>query len=68
MDKTKSVVFTGASSGIGRASVLQMSRVGWQVSATVRKPEDGEKLKIEGLPGVTGSSQEPGHHKHRGRS
>ncbi len=53
MHQSKSVVITGASSGIGRASVLQMSRAGWQVFATVRKPEDGEKLKAEGLPGIT---------------
>jgi NAD(P)-dependent dehydrogenase (short-subunit alcohol dehydrogenase family) len=50
---TKSVVITGSSSGIGLASVLQMSRAGWQVFATVRKPEDGESLKSEGLPGIT---------------
>jgi len=49
----KSVVITGASSGIGEASVLQMSRAGWQVFATVRKPQDGERLKAQGLPGVT---------------
>ena len=52
-ERTKSVVITGASSGIGLASVLQMSRAGWQVFATVRKPEDGERLKGEGLHGIT---------------
>jgi NAD(P)-dependent dehydrogenase (short-subunit alcohol dehydrogenase family) len=44
---TKSVVITGASSGIGRASVEEMSRSGWHVFATVRKTADGEKLRKE---------------------
>ena len=40
----KSVVITGASSGIGRACALKMSRAGWQVFATVRKEADRERL------------------------
>ena len=43
----KSVVITGASSGIGRASVSRLIQSGWQVLATVRKEEDGDKLKSE---------------------
>jgi len=43
----KTVVITGASSGIGHASVERLLRAGWQVFATVRKPEDGAKLKSE---------------------
>lgn len=43
----KSVVITGASSGIGRASVSRMSRAGWRVFATVRKESDREKLAAE---------------------
>ena len=46
-DRRKSVVITGASSGIGRASVAQMVAHGWQVFATVRKPADGEKLRAD---------------------
>jgi NAD(P)-dependent dehydrogenase (short-subunit alcohol dehydrogenase family) len=54
MDKVKkTVVITGASSGIGRASVLQMSRAGWNVFATVRNIQDKEKLQTENLQGVT---------------
>lgn len=41
----KSVVITGASSGIGRASVALMSQAGWQVFATVRKAADQQKLQ-----------------------
>ena len=43
----KAVVITGASSGIGRASVLKMSRVGWRVFATVRRAADGQRLRDE---------------------
>ena len=41
----KTVVITGASSGIGRSCVAQMSRAGWQVFATVRKAADRDKLQ-----------------------
>jgi NAD(P)-dependent dehydrogenase (short-subunit alcohol dehydrogenase family) len=43
----KCVVITGASSGIGQASVLQMLEAGWRVFATVRKKEDGSRLQSE---------------------
>jgi NAD(P)-dependent dehydrogenase (short-subunit alcohol dehydrogenase family) len=43
----KSVVITGASSGIGRASVSRLIGSGWQVFATVRKSKDGDKLQSE---------------------
>ena len=43
----KTVVISGASSGIGRASVLRMSRAGWQVFATVRKEADRVRLERE---------------------
>lgn len=49
----KSVVITGASSGIGRASVEQMIRAGWHVFATVRKQADQEQLRTVGDGGVT---------------
>lgn len=41
---TKTVVITGASSGIGRSSVARMVQSGWQVFATVRKTQDGDQL------------------------
>jgi len=50
---TKTAVITGASSGIGYASARRMVRAGWQVFATVRKAEDGERLRAEIGPEVT---------------
>jgi NAD(P)-dependent dehydrogenase (short-subunit alcohol dehydrogenase family) len=41
----RTVVVTGASSGIGRASVEKMSRSGWHVFATVRKTSDQDELR-----------------------
>ncbi len=41
----KAVVVTGASSGIGRACVSALVHSGWRVFATVRKPQDGDKLQ-----------------------
>ena len=43
----KTVVITGASSGIGRASVCRMVQSGWQVFATVRKLQDGDNLRSD---------------------
>jgi NAD(P)-dependent dehydrogenase (short-subunit alcohol dehydrogenase family) len=43
--KKRTVVITGSSSGIGHACVARMVQSGWHVVATVRKPEDGSRLK-----------------------
>jgi NAD(P)-dependent dehydrogenase (short-subunit alcohol dehydrogenase family) len=43
----KTVVITGASSGIGYASVQRMSNAGWTVFATVRKTSDRDRLRSE---------------------
>jgi len=40
----RSILITGASTGIGRATVEAFAAAGWQVAATMRKPEDGEGL------------------------
>lgn len=40
----KSVLVTGASSGIGQAIALRMSDAGWRVYAGVRKEEDALRL------------------------
>lgn len=48
----KAVVITGASSGIGQACVLKMSRAGWRIFATVRKQADLERLEQEAGPNV----------------
>lgn len=42
-----SVLVSGASRGIGRATALRLARAGWTVYATVRKAEDGEALVAE---------------------
>jgi NAD(P)-dependent dehydrogenase (short-subunit alcohol dehydrogenase family) len=42
-----SVLISGASRGIGRATTLRLARAGWTVYATVRKAADGEELVAE---------------------
>lgn len=44
------VLVTGASSGIGRATVAACAARGWSVAATMRRPEDAAELAT--LPGV----------------
>jgi NAD(P)-dependent dehydrogenase (short-subunit alcohol dehydrogenase family) len=43
----RAVVVTGASSGIGEASALQLATLGFDVFAGVRKEADGERLRSE---------------------
>ena len=43
----RTVVITGASTGIGRACALRLSRFGWHVFAGVRKEADAESLRAE---------------------
>ena len=45
MDLNKSVVITGASTGIGRACTLLMDNLGWRVFAGVRKETDAALLR-----------------------
>jgi NAD(P)-dependent dehydrogenase (short-subunit alcohol dehydrogenase family) len=40
----RSVLITGASTGIGRACALRLDRDGWRVFAGIRKPSDAEDL------------------------
>lgn len=44
----RSVLITGASSGIGRATALRMDAAGWRVFAGVRRVEDAEMLRQAG--------------------
>ena len=48
-ENRKTVVITGASSGIGHACVTRMSGAGWLVFATVRKASDGDRLRSENV-------------------
>jgi len=45
----RSVLITGASTGIGAASVKRLAAAGWRVYASVRRPEDEDRLR-----GLTG--------------
>ncbi|HXK07690.1 MAG TPA: SDR family oxidoreductase [Verrucomicrobiae bacterium] len=47
MNDGQSVVVTGISTGIGHAIAQVFSRRGWRVFGSVRKPEDGERLRRE---------------------
>ena len=40
----KTILITGASSGIGRATVFKFQKEGWNVLATMRKPENEKEL------------------------
>ncbi|WBB78082.1 SDR family oxidoreductase [Micromonospora sp. WMMD882] len=47
----RTVVITGASSGLGRAAALHLAAVGFQVFAGVRAAADGERLRAESPDG-----------------
>ena len=48
----RAVFVTGASTGIGEATALHLERLGFRVFAGHRKPEDGERLRERGGPGL----------------
>jgi NAD(P)-dependent dehydrogenase (short-subunit alcohol dehydrogenase family) len=49
----RSVLVTGASTGIGRATALRLDRDGWRVFAGVRKEEDAASLRDAGSERMT---------------
>lgn len=49
----RAVLITGASSGLGEACALHMSRVGFHTIAGVRRPEDGERLRATAVGRLT---------------
>jgi NAD(P)-dependent dehydrogenase (short-subunit alcohol dehydrogenase family) len=46
----KTVLITGASSGIGRATARRLDAAGWKVFAGVRREEDAASLRAESSP------------------
>jgi len=48
----KSIVITGASSGIGRATALRLARNGWRVFAAIRKETDAQVIRDEANGGM----------------
>ncbi|MEI4488963.1 SDR family NAD(P)-dependent oxidoreductase [Frigidibacter sp. MR17.14] len=49
MTKTRSILITGCSSGIGHDAAHGLKRAGWRVFATCRSEADCERLRAEGL-------------------
>src|SRR5206468_1292084 len=47
MPSSGTVVITGASTGIGRATALRLARAGFAVLAGVRRDEDGADLRAQ---------------------
>lgn len=55
----RSILLTGASTGIGAHCARALSEEGWRVFATARKPADLEKLRAEGMEAVYLDYREP---------
>jgi NAD(P)-dependent dehydrogenase (short-subunit alcohol dehydrogenase family) len=53
MAPAKSVVITGASTGIGSACALHLDQLGWRVFAGVRQQGDAEALRAQGSARLT---------------
>lgn len=49
----KTILITGASTGIGEAAVRHLDRPGYRVFASVRRPEDAEKITSQASSRVT---------------
>jgi NAD(P)-dependent dehydrogenase (short-subunit alcohol dehydrogenase family) len=56
---TRTVLVTGASSGIGETTALRLRRNGWHVLGGVRREGDAERLRAAGLEPLTLDVTEP---------
>jgi len=52
MTTRRSILITGASTGIGAGCAVGLAQRGYRVFAGVRKPEDGERLVAQAGPGL----------------
>jgi NAD(P)-dependent dehydrogenase (short-subunit alcohol dehydrogenase family) len=57
---TRSVLITGASSGIGLASAERLASAGWRVFGGVRSEEDADRLRASGIEPVALDVTDPG--------
>jgi NAD(P)-dependent dehydrogenase (short-subunit alcohol dehydrogenase family) len=55
----RTVVVTGASSGIGEACALRLANAGWRVLGGIRRDEDAERLGAQGVEPVRIDVTEP---------
>jgi NAD(P)-dependent dehydrogenase (short-subunit alcohol dehydrogenase family) len=60
MDALRTIIVTGASSGIGAYCARALKRDGWRVFATARKPEDIAALESDGIEAFYLDYREPG--------
>ena len=59
MSDLRTIIVTGASSGIGAYCARALKRDGWRVCATARKPEDIEALAADGIEAFYLDYREP---------
>ena len=55
----RSILITGAASGIGHDAALTFAQRGWRVFAACRKPEDADLLSANGLDGLHLDYEDP---------
>ncbi|TIP66075.1 SDR family NAD(P)-dependent oxidoreductase, partial [Mesorhizobium sp.] len=59
-EQLRTIIVTGASSGIGAYCTRALKAEGWRVFATARKPEDIAALEADGIEAFYLDYREPG--------